>query len=255
MLDITFNLVATVIFLAVAFMYFIAKRISSHGILSAVILRLHDCRSSSLFHALARIMIGKLLNSIDTYDSSEGIFPLESFSTFFIHAGQKCPKGLPTLDPVERVSKNVWRILGMNPGSHTLQGTNTWLVGNGTSKILIDTGEDITSAKYIKFLLGTVFPLTNTSSISIVLLTHGHGDHLGGVRRLLQELGNLGKPLPQIYKRQIIDGKFPSGNYECGNILEGQCFNASENSEDIRLIAMYTPGHTDDHVCFKLQVQ
>lgn len=83
MLDITFNLVATVIFLAVAFMYFIAKRISSHGILSAVILRLHDCRSSSLFHALARIMIGKLLNSIDTYDSSEGIFPLERFSTFF----------------------------------------------------------------------------------------------------------------------------------------------------------------------------
>ena len=84
-----FRSVATVIFLAVAFMYFIAKRISSHGILSAVILRLHDCRSSSFFHALARIMIGKLLNSTDTYDCSEGISPLESFSTFLLSIQDK----------------------------------------------------------------------------------------------------------------------------------------------------------------------
>lgn len=143
----------------------------------------------------------------------------------------------------------------MNPGSHTLQGTNTWLVGNGPSKILIDTGEDITSEKYVKFLLQTVFPLTKTTNISIILLTHGHGDHLGGVQTLLNELKKLGKPLPKIFKRQIPNGKFPSGNYPCENILQNQIFNASENStEKIDLVAIYTPGHTDDHVSFTLQV-
>lgn len=143
----------------------------------------------------------------------------------------------------------------MNPGSHTLQGTNTWLVGNGASKILIDTGEDITSEKYVKFLLETVFPLTNTLNISNILLTHGHGDHLGGVQKLLQELKKLGKSLPKIHKRQIINGNFPSGAYACENILDGQFFNDSERPEEIRLKAVYTPGHTDDHVCFILQVQ
>jgi hypothetical protein len=35
---------------------------------------------------------------------------------------RKCPKNLDTLEPVEQVAKNIWRVLGLNPGSHTLQG-------------------------------------------------------------------------------------------------------------------------------------
>jgi glyoxylase-like metal-dependent hydrolase (beta-lactamase superfamily II) len=136
-------------------------------------------------------------------------------------------------------------------------GTNTWLVGNGESKVLIDTGEGFSSEKYVKFLLETVFPLTKTKNISLILLTHGHADHLGGVTTLLKELKKLGQPTPKVFKRQVLNGKYPPVGFVCEHIAEGQCFNASENSdsESIVIKSVYSAGHTDDHVAFTLQVR
>ena len=180
----------------------------------------HAYRSSKLFHALGRYL-----------------------------ADSKCPKGLPSLDPVEKVNNKVWRILGLNPGSHTLQGTNTWLVGTSDTKVLIDSGEDVTATKYVTMLLDTVFPLTNTKAISMILLTHGHGDHQGGVETLLQELKKRGLPAPRVYKRHINGGNFPARNFPCEDINNGQEFVVETG---ISLKAIYSPGHTDDHVCFVL---
>jgi glyoxylase-like metal-dependent hydrolase (beta-lactamase superfamily II) len=120
--------------------------------------------------------------------------------------------------------------------------------------VLIDTGEDITSKVYTEFLIDTVFPLTKTTSISKILLTHGHGDHQGGVLKILKELKKLGIIIPKIYKRQILDGNFPCGKYVCEDIQDGECFNCSDSDEAIVLKAIFTPGHTDDHVAFLLQV-
>lgn len=161
----------------------------------------------------------------------------------------KCPKHLPPLEPAEQVSTSVWRILGLNPGSHTLQGTNTFLVGTAENKTLIDTGEDITAEKYVKFLLDVVFPMTGTKNLDTILLTHGHGDHQGGVELLLKEMKRRGmSPPPAVYKRLMPGGgDFPARNFSCQHISNGQLFMTEPG---VTLQAFYSPGHTDDHVCF-----
>eukprot|EP00948_MAST-09A_sp_MAST-9A-sp1_P001651 g1651.t1 len=106
---------------------------------------------------------------------------------------------MKTLRPVERLSNRVIRLLGLNPGPFTLQGTNTYLVGNGKERILIDTGECLDSddketssgkhtTPYTKNLLDVIHE-EDDCRISDILLTHHHADHIGGVNQVIQALG------------------------------------------------------------------
>ncbi|KAL3475800.1 beta-lactamase-like protein [Aspergillus californicus] len=138
---------------------------------------------------------------------------------------------LPLLPVVSDVSKRVIRILGGNAGSMRLQGTNTYLVGTGKSRILIDTGQGIPC--WIQDIAQVLED--RDLEISHVLLTHWHGDHTGGVPDLLAYNKTL---CTRVYKNRPDSGQ--------KEIRDGQVFHV----EGATIRAVFTPGHAFDHMCF-----
>ncbi|KAJ5964144.1 uncharacterized protein N7479_004020 [Penicillium vulpinum] len=139
--------------------------------------------------------------------------------------------GLPYLPAVTELSTEVVRILGGNPGNMQLQGTNTYLVGSGQSRILIDTGQGcpIWLTTLVKYLD------QHQLSISQVLLTHWHTDHTGGLPALLAQYPHLAAA---VHKARPDSGQH--------SIHDGQTFTAQGTT----LRALFTPGHSQDHMCF-----
>lgn len=143
---------------------------------------------------------------------------------------------LVSLPEVERLSPICIRILGGNPSKFTLQGTNTYLVGSGPRRLLIDTGEG--NPSWIAALRRTL--AEEKASISATLITHWHGDHVGGIRDvaiLSREAGWETK----VYKNQPDKGQL--------EIKDGQRFEV----DGATLTAHHTPGHTVDHMALVLR--
>lgn len=176
---------------------------------------------------------------------------------------------LVPLPEVERLSASVIRILGGNPGKvsrrhsqrlvghewadtkpyslpykvrmHTAipyalrtannPGTNTYLIGRGHQRILIDTGEGKpTWATRLQSVLSE-----EKATVHQALLTHWHGDHVNGVPDLLRMC-----PQAAVFKHQPDEGQ--------NGISDGQVFRV----EGATLTARHTPGHTADHMVFVL---
>lgn len=87
------------------------------------------------------------------------------------------PSGLPQLENVSQVSPRVIRVLGQNPGQATLQGTNTYIVGKGRRRALIDTSD----GNACWWLVMERALKENDIELEFVILTHRHSDHIGGV--------------------------------------------------------------------------
>lgn len=158
---------------------------------------------------------------------------------------------LATLPEVERLSPTCIRILGGNPSKFTLQGTNTYLLGRGPRRLLVDTGEGRPSwAAALRRVLAD-----EGATIAAALLTHWHGDHVGGVRDLLGIVGTSAgagagaEEEPKLYKHQpglhAVEGVAPGRVLD---ITQGQRFAV----DGATLTAHYAPGHAADHMVFAL---
>jgi len=144
----------------------------------------------------------------------------------------KMTSKLVPLPEVERLSPACIRVLGGNPSRMALQGTNTYLLGTGAKRLLIDTGEG--KPAWIAALKRTLEQ--EGASVSKALVTHWHVDHISGMKQLLDL-----DPTIKIYKNRPWAGQL--------DIADGQEFVV----EGATVQAVHAPGHTDDHMVFLLR--
>ena len=124
-----------------------------------------------------------------------------------------------------------WLTAG-NPSIYTLQGTNTYLVGDpeGRDLVCIDPGpHDAAHLAAVRDAGG--------GRIRQILLTHRHPDHVAGAPALAETLG-IG-----------ISAAAPEGLTGARPLADGEIVRASGAS--LRVVA--TPGHSSDHICFYLE--
>jgi glyoxylase-like metal-dependent hydrolase (beta-lactamase superfamily II) len=134
-------------------------------------------------------------------------------------------------------------IRGNNPGPLTRSGTNTWLLP-GALPTLIDAAEDTDEyAQRIADALAAEQPGSEdgaTPSLSRVLVTHAHSDHIGGVAAVRRRWPDVPcAKLPDATR----DAKY-------GVEFEPIKDDAIVRAGDSVLWAVHTPGHAPDHLCF-----
>ncbi|KAI8371869.1 putative metallo-beta-lactamase domain protein [Blakeslea trispora] len=147
-----------------------------------------------------------------------------------------------------QLSQRVWRVMGLNPGKFTLQGTNTYLLGTGAKKILLDCGEG--NPDYIPLLKASLEQTHPDAFISDIIISHGHADHWGGLEGILNTWHHPIKihkhmgPGPSDHL-----AKFPS-YISVQPLVDNQEFWIDKETS---LKVIFTPGHCGDHCTFWLE--
>src|SRR5438105_6201358 len=126
----------------------------------------------------------------------------------------------PNLSPRPLTVAQVSRVVAPNPGPYTGPGTNTWIVGAGPVVVVIDPGpdEDEHLAALNKRLSG--------KTVGVVLVTHGHPDHLPLAERFARRFQATVQRYPELGDGDIV------------------------RAGTLNITALHTPGHSADHLCF-----
>jgi glyoxylase-like metal-dependent hydrolase (beta-lactamase superfamily II) len=135
----------------------------------------------------------------------------------------------PAYGVLREVTPTASVILEDNPGTMTLDGTNTWILrGTGSAEcIVVDPGyEDIPHLRRV----------AEAGPVSLILLTHHHPDHVDGAPWLAAQTG---APVRAFDPRLCRDAEA---------LVDGETVSAA----GLELQVVHTPGHTEDSVSFRL---
>lgn len=143
------------------------------------------------------------------------------------------------LPDIDRWSELVTVVLGQNPGPFTGPGTNTYLIGRGPKRILLDTGQGVPS--YLDILERAITETEGVEGLERIVITHAHPDHNGGVRGIFERLGRV--PVNKM-PRVELDQEVEIDAVQDGCVVR---------TDGATLRGIWTPGHACDHLCFYLE--
>jgi endoribonuclease LACTB2 len=127
----------------------------------------------------------------------------------------------------------------MHPG-----GTQIYFVGDPQDHmVMIDSGEPYRS--WTRQILDYYEEL-GRPRISAILITHGHGDHIGGLDRLQEVMGCPVRCHPKL--APVLAQRLGE---DCVIKLRSRELISAGGGANLR--ALFTPGHEDDHVCYYLR--
>ncbi|NDL59635.1 MBL fold metallo-hydrolase [Phytoactinopolyspora mesophila] len=110
---------------------------------------------------------------------------------------------------------------------------NVWVIGDNTECVVIDAAHDANA------ILGVV----GSRTVTAILLTHGHDDHLSAVGSLWDETGATIHLHPG--DRTLWDRVYPDVGPDA-DLIDGQEIVVA----GIRVRTIHTPGHSRGSVCF-----
>lgn len=145
----------------------------------------------------------------------------------------------------EQVAPQVRRVLARNPSPFTYTGTQSYIVGDGDEVAVIDPGPD--EPEHIDALMAAI----GGAKVAAICCTHTHRDHSPAAAPLAARtgapvIGCAALTLEDDGPRA--DAAFDAA-YRPDRVLgDGEAI----VGEGWTLIAVTTPGHTSNHVCFAL---
>jgi len=96
-------------------------------------------------------------------------------------------------------------------------------------------------------IFDTLNKLGKNIIISDILISHWHIDHVGGVDSILQYARENNLPIPVVHKR--LDPEHDKSHHILQQIADNQIF----KTDGASIVAILTPGHSEDHVAFYLE--
>ncbi|MGE0215665.1 MBL fold metallo-hydrolase [Mycolicibacterium sp.] len=135
----------------------------------------------------------------------------------------------PAYGVLRPVTETASVLLCENPGLMTLDGTNTWVLrGPGSDEmVVVDPGPDDKDEHIER--------LADLGPIPLVLISHRHTDHTGGIDRIVELTGAVVRSVGSGFLRGL-----------GGPLSDGEVIDAA----GLRITVMATPGHTADSVSF-----